>query len=74
MRAGVSIYCHKTSHGEGRQKVYFYKGRKTAVHRFMVLCGVRILANWEVQQEHIATAKAASKGDIGAAIALGLDF
>ena len=72
MSEGICL-TNKRCYGKDRRKVWIFKGRGPAVARFMVLCGARILENAQVRAEHIATARKAATGDIGAALALG-DF
>jgi len=72
MSEGICL-TNKRCYGKDRRKVWIFKGRGPAVARFMVLCGARILENAQVRAEHIATARKAAAGDIGAALALG-DF
>jgi hypothetical protein len=69
MRAGV----RSASLGEGRQRIWIFKGRKAAVNRFMVLCGEQILENYKIREEHQATLKKAQSGNMAAVLALG-DF
>lgn len=45
MRAGLTLVEHKRVHGEGRRRVWIFKGRKAAVAKFMALCGAQILEN-----------------------------
>lgn len=72
MREGVTL-TDQRSQGTGRQRVWLFKGRKSAVDKFLALCGAVILENHQLRQEHSETTRKAAEGDLAAALKLG-DF
>jgi hypothetical protein len=75
MRAGMTLFAKvRIVNGtDPRRKVWILKSRKTAVSKFLVLCGAQIIENEKQRQAHKAAAQAAATGDLAAALALG-DF
>lgn len=72
MREGALLTGAKTV-GDGRMKVWVYKTRSRAVHKFMELCGAQIMENAVLRAEYDETRARAAKGDLAAALHLG-DF
>jgi len=71
MRAGIGYFAKVRTIGEGRQKVWLFKGRAAAVRKFLVLCGAQLMENEKMRREHTETACKAARGDLAAALALG---
>jgi len=72
MQQGVT-FTSKRTWGEGRQRVWLFKGRKPAVAKFMALCGAQIIENENMRRDHAETLDKARKGDMAAVLHLG-DF
>lgn len=70
MRAALTLQ-NKRCHGEGRQRVWIFKGRKAAVAKFTALCIAQTRENDTMRREHAATLEKARRGDMAAALALG---
>ena len=73
MRAGIGYVAKVRTIGEGRQKVWLFKGRAGAVRKFMILCGAVLVENSEMARRHDETRQKAARGDLAAALSLG-DF
>jgi len=71
MRAGIGYVAKVRTIGEGRQKVWLFKGRAAAVRRFLALCGAQLVENEKMRREHAETARKAARGDLTATLALG---
>jgi hypothetical protein len=73
MQAGACLDKKRTWGGkdDARRKVFIFKGRESAVAKFLELCGEQILQNHNIRVEHIKTARAAAAGDMAAVLALG---
>jgi len=70
MRFGLT-YKDKIYYGEGRKRVWFYKGRPAAVKKFNELYGMRVAENEAVKVEYVANLAKARSGDMAAVLALG---
>ena len=77
---GQEMYCHdamqedvllsdRRVHGEGRQRVWIFKGRPAAVNKFMALCGAMILDNAHEAQYRAELRAKAAQDDLTAALA-----
>jgi hypothetical protein len=72
MREGQTL-LNKRSVGEGRQQIWMFKTRKTAVAKFVALVEAQLQENAKVRQEYIDTLAKARQGDMAAVLAMG-DF